>query len=80
MPNMVDNVLVQSGWLSKINWTQVIALVASVLVVVTGGKFNITPEMQLAIVALIQAVQTVLTVVFRTYFTTTVTPSSAAKM
>ncbi len=53
---------------SKINWTQIIALVAS-LGAVFG--FDLEPSTQVAIVGVIQSLQAGLTVVFRTWFTDT---------
>jgi hypothetical protein len=66
----------KSAWLSKINWTQAVAIGASVLVIATGGKVDIPLEQQLQIVAGIQAVQGLTTWVFKTWFTPTVTPAS----
>lgn len=74
----VAQVDVQSAWLSKINWTQAVAIVASLLVFATGGKVNIPVETQVGIVTAIQAISGVVTWVFKTFFTTTITPSSAA--
>lgn len=71
---------VKSAWTSKINWTQLVGLGASLLVLTTSGKINIPIDQQLAIVAAIQAAQSVVTWAMKTYFTTTVTPSSAAKI
>jgi uncharacterized protein (DUF697 family) len=51
---------------SKINWTQVISM-AAMLATVFG--FDITPEMQVQILAGITAIGTVLTFVIRTFFT-----------
>ena len=70
---------IKSAWLSKINWTQAIGIGASALVFVTGGKINIPADMQLQIVAAIQAAQAVATWVIKTWFTPTVTPASVGK-
>jgi hypothetical protein len=67
---------VKSAWASKINWTQAMGIGASALVVVTGGKIDIPPEVQLALVGLIQSGQAITTWVIKTWFTTTVTPAS----
>lgn len=57
---------INSAWTSKINWTQALGVVASVLVVF---GINIPPETQVAAIAGIQGVQAVATWVFRTWFT-----------
>lgn len=55
-----------SAILSKINWTQVVSLIASVLAV---WGMDLAPETQVAIVAAIQAAQSLLTIILRTWFT-----------
>jgi hypothetical protein len=70
---------IKSAWLSKINWTQAIGIGASALVFVTGGKINIPADVQLQIVAAIQAAQAVATWVIKTWFTSTVTAASVGK-
>jgi hypothetical protein len=67
---------VKSAWLSKINWTQTVGVLASVLVVF---GIDIPVETQLAIVGLIQGVVALVTWGLKTFGTTTVTPSSASK-
>lgn len=69
-------VAVKSAWWSKVNWTQLIAMIAS-----AGVLFglNISPEDQAKIVATIQAVSSLATIIMRTWFTTTITPASAAR-
>ena len=71
---------VSSGWWSKINWTQVIGFLCTVLALVLGHGFEVSANVQLVIVAAIQAVQAAATVILKTYFTTTVTPSSLTPM
>lgn len=73
----VAQVDVQSAWLSKINWTQAVGILASVITVVSGNKYSVPPETQLAIVATIQGVQGVASWVLKTFFTRTITPSVA---
>lgn len=70
----------KSAWFSKINWTQAVGILASVLVVVTGGKLNIPIEQQGAIVLLIQTGQGLVTWVMKTWFTPTVTTASATDL
>ncbi len=67
---------VQSPWFSKINWTQAVQALAAVLVIATGGKIDLTPTDQAYIVGGIVVVGNLLTVILKTYFTTTVTPQS----
>lgn len=78
---MADVVLaeVKSAWYSKINWTQAIGAAASVLVLATGGSYNIPPEQQAIIVAVIQGIQSISTWVFRSWFNSSVPPSAVAK-
>lgn len=64
----------KSAWASKINWTQAVSLVATILAV---KGVNLDPDTQIAVVMTIQGIQAIVTWVFRTWFTTTVTPSSA---
>ena len=73
----IAEVEVKSAFLSKINWTQLISVLASLLVVF-GVDFP--PELQAHIAAAITAISAIVTVVMKTWFTTTVTPSSAAKV
>ena len=63
---------VKSAWFSKINWTQAVSLLATVLVV---WKIDLDPTTQVAIVSAIQGVQVVVTWVFRTWFNNTVPPA-----
>ena len=72
MANTV-NVPVKPWYESKINWTQAIGVVASVA---TLFGFTVPPELIPQVVAGIVAVQGLLTFVFKTWFTSTVTPAS----
>lgn len=73
MADAVVTVDTKSAWLSKINWTQAVSVLASVLVVF---GLNLDPSTQLAIVGVIQGIQAVVTWVLKTWFTPTVTPGS----
>lgn len=64
---------VKSAWLSKINWTQAISMLA---MVGTVFGLNLEPQTQADIVVAIGLAQGALTWVFKTFFTNTVTPSS----
>ena len=73
----IVEVAVKSAWWSKVNWTQAIAMAASV------GVFfglNLSPEEQAKIVVTINAVSGLATIVLRTWFTDSVTPAVAAKI
>ena len=58
--------MINPAALSKINWTQIVSFIA-MLAAVFG--MDISSEMQVQILAGITALQTILTVVFRTWFT-----------
>ena len=68
---------VKSGWLSKINWTQIIAFVAMVL---TMFGFDFTVEDQLKVVAAIGMGGQLVTIFFRVFKTKAVTKASAISM
>lgn len=72
-PN-VALVAVKSGWLSRINWTQVAGPIASGFAII---GLNLTPEQIVAVVTGIQVIQSVITWVLRTWFNHTVTPAAA---
>lgn len=73
----VTEVEVKSAFLSKINWTQLISVLASLLIVF---GINIPPELQAHLAAAITALSAIVTIVVRTWFTTAITPASAAKV
>ncbi len=73
----IAEVDIKSAWLSKINWVQVASVAASILVVF---GINVPPELQAQIAAAITAISAIVTIVMKTWFTTTITPSSAAKV
>jgi len=66
----------KSTFLSKINWTQLLAVVAMLL---TTFGIDLPADVQASIVAAIVAIQAVVTWVLRTWFTTTMTPAAASK-
>ena len=68
----------KSAWLSKINWTQAVAIGSSLLVLTTGGKVDIPIEQQAQIVVGITVVQGLVTWALKTFFTPTITPASAS--
>ena len=65
----------KSGWASKINWTQFTGIAASLLAWV---GLDVSTETLIAIIGGIQAVQAVVTVIIRTWFTKAVTPQSVS--
>jgi len=65
---------IRSAFLSKINWTQAVAFAAMVF---TMFGIDVPDDVQAHIVVGIGAMQAVLTWVFRTWFTKTITPGSA---
>ncbi len=69
---------VKSAMASKINWVQIIGVVA--MLGTLTGLFDISATDQAAIVGGILAVQAAVTVILRTWFTKSVTPSSAKKI
>lgn len=77
-----NGVPVKSAWLSKINWTALIGPVISSIVVADPASILQTlgidadPQTRLMLVFGIQAAQSGLTWVWRTYFNNTVTPTA----
>lgn len=66
---------VKDPWWSKINWTVIVGAAASGAVVLSGGKLDISPEMQVQLVAGIQALVSVIVVICRTWLNNTATSS-----
>lgn len=71
---------VKSAWLSKINWTQVGALLLSGIVAINPDDVlslivNPDPATKAAIIFGIQSLQTGVTFALRTWFNRSVTPS-----
>lgn len=67
---------VKSGLLSKVNWTQFASIGATLLAWI---GLDLSAEQLVAVITGIQAVQSIATVIFKTWFTKSVTPQSAAK-
>ncbi len=67
----VATVPVKSAFWSKINWTQIISVVASVLAFFGVG---VPEELKEEIAVAITSVTAVVTIILRTYFNRTVTP------
>lgn len=68
---------IKSAWLSKINWTQAISFAAMLL---TMFGIDLPDDVRDALLATIVGLQAILTWVFKTFFTTTITPTSANKI
>lgn len=66
---------VESSWISKINWTAIVTMVATLLSI---WAIPFPPELQNAVVTVITVGGPLLIVVFRTFFNKTVTPESVA--
>jgi hypothetical protein len=67
---------ITSAWSSKINWTQAVAIIASLLTFFSGGSFGLTDAQQAAIVVTIGVIQGIATWIMKTFFTSTVHASS----
>lgn len=72
----VAQVPMKSAWLSKINWTQAIGVVA--MIGTALNLFDLDPETQVKVVTAIGVVQGGITWMIKTFFTPTVTPTSVA--
>lgn len=59
---------------SKINWTQIAGILASVAAIF---GLNVDPGTLVTIIVGIQTLVGVVTIIFKTFFTGTITPSSA---
>lgn len=73
----IVEVAVKSAWWSKINWTQVVSMAASAAVFF---GFNLPEDQKAAIIAVLNGLSGVMTIVLRTWFTSTITPAVANKI
>lgn len=79
---MADNtatVPIKSAWASKINWLQVIAALMTGATALISAA-NLPAAQATEITAAVAGVGQILTLIVRTFFTTAITPSSAAKV
>lgn len=76
MSTFVD-IAIKSAWWSKVNWTQVIGMAASFAVY---SGLDIPPETQAKLIATIQAVSGIATIILRTWFTTSLTPAALERL
>lgn len=77
---MADTTVVtteKSAFLSKINWTQVLTVAFTLL---AAFGVNIPEDMKVNLITAVTAIGGLLTVVLRTWFTKSITPSSAARL
>lgn len=87
MPNLIGTAVVPiaSAWVSKINWTQIVAMALSAIVAANPADIlqfiNVTPDpsTKMAIILGIQGAQSLATWVLRTYFNGSVSPGSLPK-
>lgn len=70
---------IESGWKSKINWTQVVGFATNAITAYTGYKFSLTPDQIVKVLVALNAAQSGLTVLLRQFFTKSVTPSALGK-
>ena len=73
-PTVVD---VKSAWQSKINVAQVAGVVSSIAAM---RGLNIPADTIVEVIVAIQTIQSVATIIIRTFFTKTVTPSVAKSL
>lgn len=71
----------KTSFLSKINWTQVVAIVASLITIFFPEVYPsyLDATAQVLIVFAIQTVQALVTWILRTWFTTEITKASAKR-
>lgn len=67
----------KSSWFSKVNWAQVLTVVFTML---AAFGFNVPEDLRVNIMAAVTALGGLVTIIMRTYFTTTITPASAKKL
>jgi hypothetical protein len=69
LPTQMATIPVTSGWVSKVNWTQVVGGAAMVGTLLTGGKMSLSASDQAAVVTVIGLVQGLATFIMHTWFT-----------
>jgi peptidoglycan hydrolase-like protein with peptidoglycan-binding domain len=67
---------VKSAILSKVNWTQALQIILTIV----GLFLPISDDLKLQIIAVANGLGSIITIVIKTWFTSTVTPASAAKL
>lgn len=74
--NPTAPVVIKAAWLSKINWTQALAMLAAVLVLF---GIDLDAHTQAQILVVITAIQGLITWWLKTFGTPSVTPTAAQK-
>ncbi len=69
---------VKSAWLSKINWGEVIKVGSMVAAALFG--VDISPDTQVHILQAVIGIGALYTTITKTFFSSTITPASAANM
>ena len=75
MPTQVVDV--KSAWFSKVNWT---AALSALLTLLVAFGLPLTEEQKAGVLSAVGVIGPVIVMILKTYFTTTVTPASAAKL
>ena len=77
MNEKTATVPVKSAWWSKINWLQVTGMVlAGVIALVSGPALGLQPDVQVKVLGILNLIQSISTIVIKTYFTPTVISNS----
>lgn len=66
----------KSAWLSKINWVQIGQAITTLL---TTNAFGLDDATQVKVLAVTTLATNIATIVFKTWFTPTITPASEAR-
>lgn len=77
--NSAASVPVKSAWASKVNWAQGVSALATCATALIAAA-NLPAEQAAALTAAVAGVGQLATIIIKTFFTTTITPSSAAKL
>jgi hypothetical protein len=70
---------VKSAMTSKVNWLQVISALATVATAIISAA-NLSAAQAAEYTAAVAGIGQIATIIVKTFFTTTITPSSAAKL
>ena len=68
---------VVSPWWSKINWTQVVTVaLSSAITLISGRAFGLDDATTVKVLGALNLINGVVTVILKTWFTSTITPQS----
>lgn len=70
---------VKSAWASKVNWAQGVAAAATFATALIAAA-NLPAAQAAELTAAVAGIGQLATIIIRTFFTTSITPSSAAKL